>query len=247
MDDLRTRLGAALAVALEEMTRRTPAQIPLTVPLAPLVDAVIEVMADGHGVPLAPVYDAEVWQRRRWYEPSGSATTPGSAIGVDADGDTVVWTVEHDAGATTVRLPVNDAFEHALHGLAAAEHVQLLLDDAQAARSAAVKAQGDVLAARRDAEFASRAAAEAVGNAEVASRAASNAEQAIATVLINEAEEARAIATALTDEAEEARAIATALTDEADQAASALNATEEALREATGRAEEAQAKLTRRE
>jgi hypothetical protein len=233
MDDLRTRLGAALAVALEEMTRRTPAQIPLTVPLAPLVDAVIEVMADGHGVPLAPVYDAEVWQRRRWYEPSGSATTPGSAIGVDADGDTVVWTVEHDAGATTVRLPVNDAFEHALHGLAAAEHVQLLLDDAQAARSAAVKAQGDVLAARRDAEFASRAAAEAVGNAEVASRAASNAEQAIATVLINEAEEARAIATALTDEA--------------DQAASALNATEEALREATGRAEEAQAKLTRRE
>jgi hypothetical protein len=126
--DIRSRLTDRIRAVLDEKTKRLPDSIPIAVPVGPLVDAVIDVMTDGSGVPLLPRYEPEVWQARRWTEPfSQEAVIDGASVNdiavhadVDARMPVVMFTARASAaGEISVRLPADDAEEFLVAGLAA--------------------------------------------------------------------------------------------------------------------------------
>lgn len=122
--DIRTRLIERMRAELDRRTANLPDSIPLSVPLGPLVDVIIDEMSEGRGVPVIPQYDPEVWNIRRWTQPFTSAealegavadiqvhldpATPGYTRFMTRCGDKMVM----------VSLPVDDAMEFLIAGLA---------------------------------------------------------------------------------------------------------------------------------
>lgn len=130
--DIRSRLVDRLRVVLDEKTKNLPDSIPISVPVGPLADAVIDLMTEGQGVPLIPAYDPEIWAARRWTVPFSQEEVIGGAsvydIAVKMDpgsGDSavppaIVFTARASgAGEIAVGLPVDDAEEFLVAGLAA--------------------------------------------------------------------------------------------------------------------------------
>jgi hypothetical protein len=67
--DIRNRLIDRMRTELEKRTANLPDSIPISVPIGPLADVIIDEMAEGGGVPLIPEYDQEIWSMRRWTQP----------------------------------------------------------------------------------------------------------------------------------------------------------------------------------
>jgi hypothetical protein len=130
--DIRSRLAARISAVLDEKTKNLPDSIPIAVPVGPLADAVIDVMTEGSGVPLLPSYDAETWGKRRWTVPfsqeeviNGASVydiavkmDPGSDDGAVAPA-VVITARASGAGEIAVGLPIDDAEEFLVAGLAA--------------------------------------------------------------------------------------------------------------------------------
>jgi hypothetical protein len=133
--DIRSRLIARMNAALTEKTRNVPDSIPISLPLGPLADAVIDEMSGGRGVPLIPDYDHEVWSIRRWTQPFTQAEMLDggvSDVGVRLDPENAArvlfttqcsgtrpeWQSEANM-KITVSLPAADAEQFLIAGLAA--------------------------------------------------------------------------------------------------------------------------------
>lgn len=124
--DIRERLIERMRAALDRQTRSLPDSIPLSVPLGPLVDAVIDEMSEGRGVPLIPRYDPEVWTKRHWTQPfTGEEALEGKAgrsmnVQLDPDDDEqVLFTGRRPGfGDIEVSLPAADAEQFLVAGLA---------------------------------------------------------------------------------------------------------------------------------
>lgn len=129
--DIRARLIERMKSELDQRTANLPDSIPITVPVGPLVDAIIDEMSDGRGVPLIPDYDPEVWAIRRWTEPftSEEALEGGVRdIAVFKEKDRVVIRARSGIGPVIdVSLPVDDAEQFLIAGLATVKAVR---DDA---------------------------------------------------------------------------------------------------------------------
>lgn len=128
--DIRSRLIGRMNAELARRTANLPDSIPVVVDVAPLVDVVLDEMADGRGVPLVPEYDPEVWSARRWTQPftSEDALSGGVAdiqVHVDPEDSTRVRFLSR-AGSemVAVSLPADDAEQFLVAGLAAVRAVR---------------------------------------------------------------------------------------------------------------------------
>jgi len=132
--DIRARLIERMKTVLDERTANLPDSIPIAVPVAPLVDAVLNEMSDGRGVPLIPDYDQEVWSIRRWTQPfTSDEALEGKVFDIqvhlDPEDSTRVRFLarggvapDHEAsqgGMIMVSLPADDAEQFLVAGLAA--------------------------------------------------------------------------------------------------------------------------------
>lgn len=123
--DIRSRLVDRLRAVLNEKTANLPDSIPLAVPVGPLVDAVIDEMTDGAGVPVVPPYDHEVAMARRWTEPftqeevMDGGTVRSLSVYLELTNDRVMFVAREGKSDTEVSLPLDDAEEFLLAALAA--------------------------------------------------------------------------------------------------------------------------------
>lgn len=123
--DIRDRLLDRMRSELEQRTSKLPDSIPFSVPLGPLVDAVIDEMSGGRGVPIIPDYDPEVWAIRRWTQPFISEEALEGKVSdiqvhLDPDDPGRVRFMAR-GGLTTmvlVSLPADDAEQFLIAGLA---------------------------------------------------------------------------------------------------------------------------------
>lgn len=133
----RVGIGSRLQDEYERIARELAAKhtrIPIAVPTSQLVNATLRLMAD---VPRVPDYDHDLAMRREWtetaeYSPIAVPDHDPHAIGVHADGGSVVLRVDLGETDDDVRLDADYAEALFLAGLAAVQH-------AKATRDAAVR------------------------------------------------------------------------------------------------------------
>jgi hypothetical protein len=120
--DIRSRLIERMRSELDARTANLPDSIPISVPIGPLADVIIDEMSDGRGVPVIPDYDHEVWSIRRWTQPftSEEALEGGVRdVAVFLEEDRVVIRTRSGIGSVTdVTLPADDAEQFLIAGLA---------------------------------------------------------------------------------------------------------------------------------
>lgn len=122
--DIRSRLIDRMRSELDKRTANLPDSIPISVPIGPLADVIIDEMSHGRGVPLIPDYDSEVWTIRRWTQPFVSEEALEGKVAdiqVYLDPESLGWVcfVARCAGQTIrVSLPPEDAEQFLVAGLA---------------------------------------------------------------------------------------------------------------------------------
>lgn len=134
--DIRSRLVRRMYEVLEQKTANLPDSIPITIDVGPLVDAVIDEMSGGSGVPLLPRYDPEVWAERSWTQPfiqeevMNGAPVYSASVDALEDPPAVAFTASAGGVADiTVNLPPDDAEEFLTSGLAALAAVRARIDE----------------------------------------------------------------------------------------------------------------------
>lgn len=136
--DIRNRLIDRMRDELDKRTASLPDSIPISVPLGPLADVIIDEMSEGRGVPLIPDYDPEVWSVRRWTQPFTSEEALEGKVAdiqvhLDPQDKTRVrflsrGVIQNHAGSeggmVLVSLPADDAEQFLVAGLAVVKVVR---------------------------------------------------------------------------------------------------------------------------
>lgn len=124
MENIRARLIAGMRDKLASATRNQPGSMAMAVPLGPLADAALSVLADGAEIPTVPRYDADLMQERKWYNTldQGEVEEGGlfGSFSVQRQGDYVVIPVDYNGEIVRFRLPPHDAADFGLNIVSAA-------------------------------------------------------------------------------------------------------------------------------
>lgn len=124
MDNIRAQLIAGMREKLASATRNQPGSMAMAVPLGPLADAALSVLAGGAEIPTVPRYNADLMKNRRWYNTldQGEVEEGGlfGSFSLAREGDYVVLIVDYDGRIERFRLPPHDAADFGLNIVSAA-------------------------------------------------------------------------------------------------------------------------------
>lgn len=126
MTSLVEQLIERFNAVLDAHTARLPSAIPFATPTRKLAEAAVDVLALGRGVPMIPVYDAELAAQRIWY---GARSAEQLEEGLSfphvearlVDNQIVITGGSADGEQVVIALPCNDSEEFALHLLSAVD------------------------------------------------------------------------------------------------------------------------------
>lgn len=124
MDNIRARLIAAMREKLSASTRNQPSSMAMAVPLGPLADAMLSLLAGGAEIPTVPRYDADLMTERKWYGSLAQEEVEEGALFGSASllrkGDYVHLIVDYNAQIIFLKLPPHDAADLGLNMVSAA-------------------------------------------------------------------------------------------------------------------------------
>jgi hypothetical protein len=124
MDNIRNQLIAAMREKLAGATRNQPGSMAMAVPLGPLADAALSVLAGGAEIPTVPKYNADLMVERRWYGTLGQEEIEEGALFGSAslrrEGDYVHLLIDYDAQIIRLKLPPHEAADFGLNVVSAA-------------------------------------------------------------------------------------------------------------------------------
>lgn len=124
MENIRARLITAMRDKLHTATRNQPASMAMAVPLGPLADAMLSLLAGGAEIPTVPAYDAGLMADRHWYNTLAQGDVEEGALfgsfSVQRQGDYVVIPVDYNGEIVRFKLPPHDAADFGLNIVSAA-------------------------------------------------------------------------------------------------------------------------------
>lgn len=124
MDNIRQQLIDRMREKLNTATRNQPSSMAMAVPLGPLADAMLSILADGAEIPTVPRYDANLMVARKWYNTLDQAEIDEGglfgALSLQRKGGYVEITLDHDAQVVRFKMPPHDAADFGLNIVSAA-------------------------------------------------------------------------------------------------------------------------------